>query len=669
MPKVSVIVPIYNAEQYLDECLSSILRQTLKDIEIICVNDGSTDSSIEIINKYKRIDERISVIDKENAGYGHSMNCGLDAARGDFIGIVEADDYIDHDSYEILYNTAIEQNVEVVKANFYKYFSQQKKNEYTKVLPFNQYNKLVNPRENTEIFRVLPCIWAGIYKRELINSNRIRFTETPGASYQDTAFNFKIWACANRVWFLDRAFLHYRQDNENSSVKSKAKIYSVCDEYHEIESFLNLNCKEGKGLITLKNAIKYRAYRWNYYRLTDDARLKFLSIFSSEFRREMDEGNLDEKQFSEADWRDLNDIFLVNNTSAIEHSFNETKRLLNQTKQELNNLKLCPTFIIGCIIVFFPRMIYRLIKCLKENGITYTLSNFKKKIKKSISFMRNNHPKLYWKIRNIIIPPIFSYRSDMSMHARILICTLLKKIHLDKINKRMQLIGKYKGIHEGKRCFIVATGPSLTYSDLESLKNEYTFSVNSIFLLLENTDWRPTYYVFVDAYGYKTLSKQYGFNCGDIPSDAAFIHYRIKPKTLTGKERFCLIHYGNHTTKRMKHKEIKNHPDPAVCIYDAFTVTNMAIDLAIYMGFKEIYLVGVDCDYQGSKRHVVETEIDKKRISNMKREVELMLTGYAGKKDLADRLDVGIFNATRGGKLEIFPRVSLDDILGRNAYE
>lgn len=95
MTKVSVIMPVYNVGEYLEECLKSVINQTLKEIEIICVNDGSTDGSLQILNKFVELDKRIRIINKENTGYGHSVNCGIDEAQGEYIGVVETDDYID----------------------------------------------------------------------------------------------------------------------------------------------------------------------------------------------------------------------------------------------------------------------------------------------------------------------------------------------------------------------------------------------------------------------------------------------------------------------------------------------------------------------------------------------------------------------------------------------
>lgn len=139
-PLVSVLVPICNVEKYLDECLSSLQKQTLKDIEIICINDGSTDSSLDIINKFASEDPRFVVIDKPNSGYGDSMNRGLETAKGKYISILESDDFLDADALEYMAAEAESRQVEVFKCNFWLYWSKSDashgyRNDFLLILP------------------------------------------------------------------------------------------------------------------------------------------------------------------------------------------------------------------------------------------------------------------------------------------------------------------------------------------------------------------------------------------------------------------------------------------------------------------------------------------------------------------------------------------------------
>ena len=116
--KISIVVPVYNVEKYLRTCLNSIVNQTLKDIEIICVDDGSTDNSPLILAEYAIKDSRIKVITKQNFGYGNTMNIGISHAQGEYLGIVESDDYIDEYMYEILYKTAKQNDLDIAKSLF-----------------------------------------------------------------------------------------------------------------------------------------------------------------------------------------------------------------------------------------------------------------------------------------------------------------------------------------------------------------------------------------------------------------------------------------------------------------------------------------------------------------------------------------------------------------------
>ena len=296
-PRVSLLVPIYNVEKYLRECLDSAKNQTLEDIEIICINDGSKDSSRAIIQEYLDADPRFRVIDKENSGYGASMNRGLDAARGEFIGILESDDFFEPDALKKLVAAADSMNAQVAKANFWFYWSTpEPRNELFEVVTPDMANRPYDTSAEYELFYRKNSIWSAVYRRDFIAENNIQFLATPGASYQDTAFDFKVWACASRVVCLADPILHYRQDNEASSVNSPSKVFCVCDEYGEIERFVAAH-PEKNYLVPVVEKMKYDSYMWNYDRLSDDLKLKFLRRFSEDFKRDMQAGRIDMQAF------------------------------------------------------------------------------------------------------------------------------------------------------------------------------------------------------------------------------------------------------------------------------------------------------------------------------------------------------------------------------------
>ncbi len=302
-PKVSILVPCYNVEKFLPECLDSIINQTLKDIEIICINDGSKDSTLDIIKRYAKKDKRFVVIDKENEGYGKSMNRGLDAATGEYVGIVESDDWVDSDMFESLVKIAEKKKVDVVKSNFYEYTTTNgKQNKKYNSLPDKNVNIVINPHEETAVFFAYPAIWSAIYKREFLVKNKIRFLESPGASFQDTGFNFKVFACTKRAYLTSKAWLHYRCDNENSSVKSTGKVFCVCDEYEEIERFFKERGDLDEFMRKLISRVKFGTYMWNLNRLASDAQKQFLKRFSLEYKKYHKEKILDRKYFDDKQW-------------------------------------------------------------------------------------------------------------------------------------------------------------------------------------------------------------------------------------------------------------------------------------------------------------------------------------------------------------------------------
>lgn len=299
-PKVSVIVPVYNNAQYLHECIDSIVNQTLQEIEIICIDDGSTDKSSEILDEYARKDPRVKVIHKKNTGYGHSMNVGLDAATGEYIGIVESDDYILPEMYDTLYQTAKKYDVDFVKSDFKRFYGDKKNRIFEdRFLTEDKsiYGKILNPQENLSLFHLNNVIWNGIYSYRFIFNNNIRFNETPGASYQDNGFWFQIFMWAKKIYCIKNNLYMLRRDNPNSSVLSKVKVFCMCDEYKFIRDILNKNSSLEKKLIKIFNLKKFHNYMFTYNRIGDEYKLLFLKRFSEEFYESYKKKELDKEIF------------------------------------------------------------------------------------------------------------------------------------------------------------------------------------------------------------------------------------------------------------------------------------------------------------------------------------------------------------------------------------
>lgn len=297
-PAISILVPIYNVERYLDECLASLAAQSFTNFEVLCINDGSTDGSRDIIQRYMDADARFRVVDKPNSGYGASMNRGLAESRGEYIAILESDDFMEPNGLQELHDAADSFGADVVKANFWLYWSTPiRRNEFHEAFTIEECRRIVDPAKETKIFHAKPSIWSAIYRRSFLVEHDINFLETPGASFQDLGFTFKVWACARRVVFLYGSYVHYRQDNENSSVNSMGKVNAVFDEYAEIGRWLDAHPVYEDLFGTVKAEMMYDSCIWNYERVADKYKVELLSMAREAFLAEQKAGHIDIRDF------------------------------------------------------------------------------------------------------------------------------------------------------------------------------------------------------------------------------------------------------------------------------------------------------------------------------------------------------------------------------------
>ena len=278
--ELTVLVPCYNVEKFIGQCLDSISRQTFSNFEVICINDGSTDGTLDIIERFCDLDLRFRVVDKPNSGYGDSMNIGLAQAKGEFIAIIESDDYIESTMFEDLLRQARKYDLDIVRSGFYYTFS-----DVEKIEPFTYIQKhiVLKPLNNREIFYQPPAIWASIYRKAFLEANDIKFLPTPGASFQDTSFAFKCYLKCNRFMSIQGCYVHYRQ-HDNNSVRSDGKLYSVCDEWDEIIRYAQKD-KNFKKIKQLIGELFNNTYRWNYNRLTESGRRSFIKRWSEDWKK------------------------------------------------------------------------------------------------------------------------------------------------------------------------------------------------------------------------------------------------------------------------------------------------------------------------------------------------------------------------------------------------
>ena len=299
--KISVLVPIYNSQIYLRECVESILHQTLREIEIILLDDGSVDESPAICDEYARMDARVRVIHKPNSGYGATMNIGLCSARGEYISFVESDDYILPTMYERLYAAATQQQADIVKSDYRRFYGEGETRNFEDVAITKHrdyYHRVSNTYLEPDWFRINNINCNGIFRRAFVEQHNIRLNETPGASFQDNGFWFQTFSLAERIYLLTEPFYMVRRDNPNSSVKSKTKVFCMCDEYDFIADFLNKHPELPLTTRRMYHRIRYGNYRWTYNKIADEFRLSFLERFSQDFKAPLEQGFISAPEFN-----------------------------------------------------------------------------------------------------------------------------------------------------------------------------------------------------------------------------------------------------------------------------------------------------------------------------------------------------------------------------------
>ncbi len=327
---ITVLVPIYNTEKYLRQALDSLVAQTFTDFEVLCINDGSTDGSRDIIQEYQDKDERFRVIDKDNSGYGASMNRGIREARGEFIAILEPDDFFEPDALQTLYDLVKAESADVAKANYWFYWSEPKeRNELIEVCKAPFIGAAFNPRDKREVFFTIPSIWSAIYRRSMLLEKRVTFLESAGASYQDMGFQFKVWCAASKVAMTEKAILHYRQDNESSSVNNPKKAMAVVRELNSCERFVEED-PDREQILKVLYRLRYDSYLWNYQRLDEEGRSEFFERMHKDLQRGMKERWYDAELFGS--WQRDNLKFLLSHPKKFQQFFPKNPTKFNKAK-------------------------------------------------------------------------------------------------------------------------------------------------------------------------------------------------------------------------------------------------------------------------------------------------------------------------------------------------
>jgi len=233
--KVSVIVPVYNVEKYLEKCLNSLVNQTLEDIEIIVVNDGTKDNSQKIIDKYtKKYPKKVKGYIKENGGLSSARNYGLKYASGEYIAFVDSDDYVELDMYEKMYNKAISENFDIVACDlFYVY-------DDKKVEAFSNLNNDIFTQEEIKqsMINIYPSAWNKIYKKDLFK-HKIYFKDR--VWFEDVEFLYRLISKVNSIGVVHEKFYNYVQRAGAITKTFDDRLFHYIDNWNGILDYYKKN--------------------------------------------------------------------------------------------------------------------------------------------------------------------------------------------------------------------------------------------------------------------------------------------------------------------------------------------------------------------------------------------------------------------------------------------
>lgn len=383
-PKVTVIMPSLNTANYIREALESVLHQTLKELEVLCVDAESSDGTFEILKEYEAKDPRVKVLCSAKKSYGYQVNLGIKNARGIYLGIVETDDFIAPEMYETLYRTASENDLDFVKSNFYRFAG--KTRELKKLSEKNVYNQLYNPSLTPDLLNLYMINVTGIYKRSFVLEKEIYMNESPGASFQDNGFWFQVFTQAERAMFVNKAFYFVRRDNPNSSFHSKGKVFCGCEEFDYIREKLKKDPEIEARFAPYCALHRYHHYMWTLSRIADEEKLNFLLRFSEDFKKLQANGELKQEVFGRY-WSKMCEIMedplkyystqvLKNTCESQNLELEKQNRILQHrleaAEQELASIRASRSYRIGRAVTWLPRKVRGGVRCYREHGFSYT---------------------------------------------------------------------------------------------------------------------------------------------------------------------------------------------------------------------------------------------------------------------------------------------------------
>lgn len=313
-PVVSVIMPSLNVAKYIDKCIQSVMGQTMQNIEIICIDAGSTDGTWEKLQEYELTDERIRLIHSDKKSYGYQVNLGIANSHGKYIAIVETDDFVQSDMFEALYNLAEKYSLDYAKGAFYAFENEADEASFQKAISHKIVkNRVIEPSKYMGVYLEDNSIWTGLYSRDFLKDNEIKLNETQGAAYQDIGFLMQTITKAKRVLYIDDCLYNYRTSRAESSSYSDDIAKYVYQEFDWLFHTIKMDKTEGLYLRLAEAALCEitKLLKKNNYEGSPSWIKYYYDFFKEELENAISSGRLTSQFFDILNWTELN-LYLDN---------------------------------------------------------------------------------------------------------------------------------------------------------------------------------------------------------------------------------------------------------------------------------------------------------------------------------------------------------------------
>ncbi len=315
--KVSVIMPSLNVKDYIEEAVRSVLCQNLREIEVICIDAGSDDGTWEILASLAKMDGRVILRHSDVKSYGYQVNMGIDMAKGEYLAILETDDYIAPEMYGQLYKAAVMQGCDYVKGDYLAYWTQDSGERFfinrKTFFEDSLYNEVIEPKRKSDVAAGDWYLWPGIYRRGFLLENKIRLSETPGAAFQDIGFLFQTTVCAKRALYLKEPYYRYCLDREGASSNSGKGLKYSFQEFRRLCEMSGvrggygywerqaLYCRMSQSFVCC-----YAEMEEGRCGITDRERTEYYAWFQEELSNAMKNGIINSENIRPEIWNKLN---------------------------------------------------------------------------------------------------------------------------------------------------------------------------------------------------------------------------------------------------------------------------------------------------------------------------------------------------------------------------